>query len=293
MKIPHNLWLAAIGISSTLISSCSLNRIAANTTAGVMVNASKTFNEESDLDWAEAAMPGNLKMIEGLLVSSPENTDLLGMLAQGYCSYGFAFLEDSEEPNKVERAKRFYQRGYHYGLRALPKSIQSTSASTLDSFENSLKDISKSDVPNLFWSAYCLGNWVNLNKANVAGIAELSRSELMMRKVLELDESFYYGGAHLFYGVYYGGRPKILGGNTKRAKEHFDKASAFSSGKLLVTKLFTAQYFAVPTQDEELFGSLLKEILAAPDDIMPGEALATQLSKRKAAKLLKNQKDLF
>ncbi len=46
----------------------------------------------------------------------------------------------------------------------------------------------------------------------------------MMKRVLELDETFYYGGAHLFMGIWFASRPKGFGGDLKKAQQHFLKA---------------------------------------------------------------------
>lgn len=275
------------------LNGCSLNKFTANTTAGLLGEGSTVFNEEVDLGLARDSMPANLKMMEALLKASPDNDTMLTMLAQGYCSYAFAFLEDSDNPNDLERAKALYQRGFTYGMRALPKKVRETSKTSLADFEKAVSDVDKDQVPQLFWTAYCLGNWVNLKKADIAAVAELPRVEIMMRRVLDQDETFYNGGVHLFYGVYYGSRPKMLGGNPQKAKEHFQKALRMSDGKFLMPKLFMAQFYAIPTQDEALFKSSLEEVLKAPADLMPSERLANQVAKRRAEKLLAAQKDYF
>src|SRR3989338_11297879 len=117
--------------------------------------------------------------------------------------------------------------------------------------------------------------------------------ELLMARVLELNAAFYYGGPELFHGVYYGGRPAMLGGNTKKAKEHFEKSLKVTGRKFLISQVLYAQYFAVQTQDKKLYVKLLQEVLAAKEDIFPEQNLITQLAKKKAHRLLENQRRLF
>ncbi|MGK5088557.1 TRAP transporter TatT component family protein [Bdellovibrionota bacterium FG-2] len=276
-----------------LLNSCSINRMAVNRAADMFSEASVSFNEEADWAFARDAMPANLKMMEGMLKVSPDNKTFQSMLAQGYCSYAFGFLEDSGSPADIERAKGLYMRGYSFGMAALPEKVRTFAQGNLEEFQKAVSSLEGDDVARLFWAAYCLGGWVNLNKADIGAVADLSRAEVMMHRVLDANENFYYGGAHLFYGVYYGARPKMLGGDPKKAKDHFDRASRISQGKLLMSKLYLAQFYAVPTQDEELFEKTLKEVLDAPVDLLPAERLANQIAKRRATKLLASKKDLF
>lgn len=273
------------------LSGCSINRMAAKTTIGVMAPASEAFYEEEDLELAREGLPANLKMMEGLLKAAPDDERLLVLLAQGFCSYSFAFLEESTKPGDVERANKMYLRGYHYGLKALPASLNQYATGDLELFEKAVNQVN--DVAPLFWTAYCFGNWVNLNKSDVKAVAELSRVELMMRKVLQLDPQFYNASAHTFYGVYYGSRPKMLGGNPEKAKEHFDQAIQFTQGKFLMPKLFKAQFYAVPIQDEALFEKLLKEVIEASDSIFPEQKMANLVAKKRALALMKEKKNLF
>lgn len=85
-------------------SGCSINKIAADRTAAILNEGAAAFYEEDDLKLAEEAMPASLKTMEALLKASPDNDALLTMLAQGYCSYAFGFLEDSGRKGDLDRA---------------------------------------------------------------------------------------------------------------------------------------------------------------------------------------------
>ena len=286
--------LACAVFALTLVAGCSIKRMAADTTAELLVDASKTFKEEPDIQIAAAALPANLKLMEGLLKVTPKNRAISTMLSEGWCSYGFGFVEDSGVKGDLERASTLYQRGYEYGARALPEEVESAlKKGDLEEIEQALAKLETPDVAPLFWTAYCLGNWMNLNTDKVSGVGELSKVELMMRRVTALDESYFHGGADLFYAVYYGKRPKLLGGNPEKAKEYLLKADAFSQGRFLPVKLFRAEVYAVAIQDQKLFEDTLKEILAAPADLMPEERLANELTKRRASKLLERKDELF
>ena len=42
----------------------------------------------------------------------------------------------------------------------------------------------------------------------------------MADRVIELDENFYYAGAHLFKAIVYATLPPMLGGNVEKSKNH-------------------------------------------------------------------------
>ncbi len=293
MKFFTGQWQIAI-LCILSISGCSLNRLAADKAAGLMIEAGRTFNEESDLQLAQETIPPNLKLLEGLLKLTPDNASLLTTLAQGWCSYSYGFLEESATPGDRERASAFHLRGYEFALRALPEAVR-TSIRRGDQaeLEAAIATVGKEDIAPLFWSAYCLGNWVNLNLAEVAGVAELSRAELLMRRAAALDDTFFYGAPHIFYGFYYGARPKLFGGDPAKAKEHLLKSMAISENRFLPAKLFLAQVYAVAVQDEQLFDDTLKEIIAAPADLFPRERLANEIARKRAEQLLKRKAELF
>jgi len=111
--------------------------------------------------------------------------------------------------------------------------------------------------------------------------------------MLELDASYHFAGPHLFFGVFYGGRPKILGGNPDKSRQHFEMCLKLTERKYLITQLLYAKIYAVQIQDRELFKKLLSEVLAAPVDILPEQRLANAVAKMKAQTLLESADDLF
>src|SRR6266511_227152 len=76
-----------------LAAACNMTAFTANQTAPVLKAAAPAFNQESDLQLAREAAPGQLKTVEGFLLASPDNGTFIALLAQGYCEYAFGFLE--------------------------------------------------------------------------------------------------------------------------------------------------------------------------------------------------------
>ncbi len=283
--------LALLGVILSQ-SSCSISKIAVGVMDGILANGMDVMFEEDDLRLAEQAIAGNLKLLEALVRSDPSNTDLLLMTSQGYGGYALAFVEEVDP----ERASKFYLRGKDFALKILQrknKGIYAKFNAPLAEFERALQTAKKSDVPHLFWLGYNWGAYANLNRTSVEAIGDLPKVMALMNRVLTLDEGFYFGGAHLFLGSYYGSLPRMMGGNPDTAKKHFDRAMQLTDNKFLLTKVYYAQYYARTTLDEELFKSTLTDVLAAPIDILPEQKLLTMLSKRRAQTLLDQMEDLF
>ena len=132
-----------------------------------------------------------------------------------------------------------------------------------------------------------------MNRDSPEAIAQLPRPTALMQRVLELDETFYYGGAHMYFGVYYGGRSPMFGGDFDRAEDHFDRAREITEGKLLVADLLQAQYLSRQKFDENDFTNRLTKIIEAPDDLYPELGLLNTICKKKAGILLGMKESWF
>jgi hypothetical protein len=277
-------------IAAFLFEGC-IQTIALRSMGGILDNGLAAFNEESDLQLAHEALGSNLKLIEAMIKSDPENDQFLLFAAQGYNSYALAFCED----DSVERARVFYLRAKEYGLRVLLKNKKFKEALNQDitAFREAVKTFDKDDVPALFWTAFSWGSYVNITRTDVAGLADLSKVQALIEFVAEKDPSFYHGGAYLFLGVIEGSTPRTLGGNPDKAKEYFEKCLGLNGGKFLMTQLFYAKTYAVATQDQTLFESLLKQVEDASIEEAPDIRLANVIAKQKARRLLAQESDLF
>ncbi|MDH3831181.1 MAG: TRAP transporter TatT component family protein, partial [Gammaproteobacteria bacterium] len=151
----------------------------------------------------------------------------------------------------------------------------------------------KKAVPALFWTASCLGKWIDLSRDDLALVASLANVAILMERVLELDNEFYFGGAHLFFGVYYGGRSPMLGGDFTRAEAEFRRAAEINDNKLLIVNLLQAEFLDRQRLDQQAFHQRLTAILAAPDDLYPEMALINGIARQKAALLLDLEEEWF
>ncbi|MFP4597430.1 MAG: TRAP transporter TatT component family protein [Persicimonas sp.] len=303
------LGVALAGALVVTASGCSLQRLTVNQTADVLWDGRAAMESEPDPQFAREALPGSLKTLETFLESAPENERLLRLLARGYFAYAFAFLEGdlmraelsgatSGELEDIEsRTVTHYMKSHRYGLRLLGDDEFADAMRGLDTerVEKLLAEMDDDDVPGLFWSAYGLGSAANLSQDDSDMIAALPIVEATMRRVLELDETFYYSGTHLFFGVYYGSRPPMFGGDPKRAREHFERAMEQHGDKNLLIPALYARFYATAAgvQDRELFEQLLNGVLEADPERYPELRLNNEIARRRAQFWLDRADELF
>jgi tetratricopeptide (TPR) repeat protein len=256
-----------------------------------MDSSAETMNRETDLELAREAMPANLKLIEGMLIEDPGNSVMRLYAAEGFYGYAYGFIELEDS----ERASQFYRRCYGHALQALRDTgIQANPESSSPAeLEAAVGKAGGKSVPALFWAASCLGKWIDLNRDEPTGIIEISSAAIMMQRVLELDDAYYYGGAHMFFGVYYGGRAPMFGGDYELAEQHFRKAAAINQDKLLLVNLLQAEYLDRQRLDQAGFNKRLTGIVDAPDNLYPEMALINGIAKQRARYLLTLEDDWF
>lgn len=281
----------AVGLCVLALNACSMGQMVARSSLPILESGNVAMNREPDLELARAAIPANLKLIEGLIQELPGNADLRIQAAQGFYGYAYGFVEDEDS----RRASGLYRRGLQHALQALAIDGLEGDVAALspDELQRRLAKLDRGAVPALFWSASCWAKWIDMNRNEPARIAELGKTAALMQRVLELDENYYHGGAHLFFGVYYGSRPPMLGGNFALSTSHFEKARAISQGKLLIVDLLQAQYLARQELDRHRFHELLTHVVDAPPDIYPAMALVNAIAQRKAKQLLADEEKWF
>ncbi|HID40327.1 MAG TPA: hypothetical protein EYP36_12550 [Calditrichaeota bacterium] len=277
-------------IITIFVSSCSMQSIVIRQMEPIFQNSADALFAESDYELAKQALPANLKLIEGLLQSDPDNERLLLLAAQGYAGYAMGFLEDTEP----RRARAIYLRARNYALRALSnqKDINWLEA-PLVQIEENLQTIGGKALAALFWTGFSWAGYINLSLTDPQAIADLPRVQAVMKRVEDLDATYYHGAVYLFNGAIYGMKPKILGGDPQKAKFWFDKNLALTRGKFLLTYIYLARFYAANIMDEALFDEYLNKVLNFNQPDEKSLRLLNAIAREKAKRLQTMKDELF
>ena len=249
-----------------------------------------SLQKQTDLQLLQDGVPSLLLLLDGLIASDPDNERLLMTAAKAYGAYATVLYEEGQ----VERAVTVSSKAKEYGINLLKQlpGLQNINNNTLGDIDQSLGKISPGRVGSLFWGTYGWAIWIQYQEGAPAAMADLPIVEQIMLRVVELDESYYYGGAHIFLGAYYGSRPQMFGGNPEASRQHFERALALNDRLFLLTHVAYAETYARTMFDRELYLELLTEVIEQPlaDSDM---ASSNKVAKVKAEKLIVQIDDFF
>lgn len=281
-----------------------IEQSAMDTTSNVLFRARAATQQESDVQLAAQAIPASLKTVEGFHVANPENEKLIAMLAEGWCQYTTGFVQDEYEVAQLEgryedadvlkrRATNLFLRCMNYGLKMLPQKWSDGIYGDLAGVETLVARASKDDVPGMFWAGLGLASAINMNRDDIVMVSHLPKAKLMLERVVELDDDFANGLAHLGLGMMYSAQGAAIGGKPEVAMQHFERINAINGGKFLLAKVMMARTYAVINQKQDVFHDTLVEVLRTSPAIWPEQRLANELAHVKARRYLSQEKDWF
>lgn len=283
-------WAIVAGLL-VMPSACALNqRMTVAGAATLVQDVAAAASKQSDVRVVREGMPAYLLLMDGMVEGWPDNDRLLLAAAQAYSSFAAVVaLEDAQSYSDLllSRAKR-------YALRALEsRGLPDPAAAPFDRFEAAVARLSRDDLPYAFWASSCWAGWVSANRNSIAAIADLPRVEILMRRALALDETYYYGGPHLFMGVWYASRPPVAGGSLERAEQHFRRALELAGDRFLMTRVYYADVYCRKTLDRDGFTAALNAVLTTPVDTVPELTLLNTVAQRRARALLDHTDEYF
>ncbi len=251
-------------------------------------------------------------------MGNPSDKKFLGLLTKIYGNYAFGFAEvevmncstihpplpfrqkaGGQAGERVgvrgcsddwsSRAKRFYFKGMISGIKTLSSGGDNIAEMPLPKVEKYLKGYSKTAAADLFWTAFCWGSYINMNRDDIAVTADLPRVQALVDRVIEVDPNFMCGVAHAFKGALLVANPFLTGSKPEVAKPYFDKAASMCDGNFLMTKVMYAEWYQKAVGDKEGFKKTLDDVIAADASKLPPHRLANELAKERAALLLKSK----
>jgi len=258
-------------------------------TSGFAGNLSGAILDQNDPEIVRDGAPAYLLAIDGMIAGSPDDTELLLLGAQLYGAYASAFVEDET------RQRRLWDRALGYGRRALCReraSVCEAADRPYDEFLASVGETGARDVPSLYGFGAAWAGWVQAHADDWGAVAQIPKIEALMQRVVELNEPYEDGAAHVYLGVLLTQRPASLGGKPEQAREHFERAVELSEGQNLMAKVLYARHYARLVFDQPLHDRLLGEVVAADPEV-PGLTLANTLAQQQARVLLADAGDYF
>ena len=271
-----------------LVAGCG--RIVGHFTQPLFDDLTRSFMQQGDVVIAEQGTPAFLLILDGLIEHSPHSKGLLLAGAQAYSAYTAAFV-GSKEP---ERNKRLSEKAKDYALRALSmhnKRFAKVKNEPYSEFVTCLGSFKEKDVPYVFYTATSWAGWIQAHSDSMDAIADLPKVQSLVERVIELDESFYYGASHTIMGVLLTVRPPSLGGKPEEARKHFEKALDVGQGRLLTTYVMYAKNYAKLMYEEELFFELLNTVLSSPVDTVSELTLVNTLAQEQAGDLIADARE--
>lgn len=287
-------------------TSCSLKKMVLKKVANTLTasKAEKVFTGDNDPELVGQALPFALKMYESLLVDIPSYRRLRLRIGSLYVMYAHAFLDipsrmltsDDYVKKKFQqqRAKNLYLRGRDILLETLEKKYPGF-RDRLDgkNYREAVQKIKREDIDFLYWIGAGWMGAMALEPLDVdLGMTPL-RPAALMERALDLDENYGNGVIHDSFILYYGSMPDYMGGDEKKAREHFSRSVKISGNKSASPYIYLAITVARNNQDREEFKRLLETARDIDLKKDPENALIKTLNRRRATWLLKHMGKFF
>ena len=159
-------------------------------------------------------------------------------------------------------------------------------------FSNIIAEMDFKDVPVLYALGVAWTGWIQMHSDDWNAVAEISRVEAIMQRVIELDEFYQDGEAHLYLGAFATLLPPSMGGKPETGRQHFERALEISGNKNLMVKVAYARHYARLMFDRQLHDRLLKEVINAQYNV-PGYTLTNIMAQQQAQELLDTAEEYF
>ena len=287
----------------TALSGCSVRQMAVEALADAVAESGSAYATDDDIDFIGLATPFGLKTTEGLLERVPDHRGLLLSATRGFTQYAYAYVElPANEVEAVDvalayaeraRARRMYLRARDYGLRGLTVTHPAIARSIRREPRTALSTTTHEDVGLLYWTAASWASAISLGKNDPTLIADLPIVEALIRRALELDESYGQGAIHVFLISFEMSQSDVRDGALQRARGHFQRALELSAGLQASPYVAMAEAVSIPLQEKGEYRRLLGEALAVDVGTNPEWRLANLVMQRRARWLLANEDQFF
>jgi hypothetical protein len=247
------------------------------------------ISNQSDIEVVKTGIPSYVLLLDGMIAESPDSPELL--LAGAKLNSTYASLVSQETDRSVQlidKARRYSQQS----LCTIDGDWCGVGNQPFEQYKEFIDDVSDDEVEYLYTYGVTWASYISAHSGDMNAIANLPKVKVTMKKIIELDDTYDYGGAHLYLGVLETIVPPALGGKPGIAKSHFERVIEITKGRHLMAKVLYAERYARPLFNRELYDQLLNEVLAA-DPVEKGLTLSNVIAQEKAVQLQESADEFF
>tara|TARA_Y100000385_G_scaffold270170_1_gene308981 strand:- start:335 stop:1201 length:867 start_codon:yes stop_codon:yes gene_type:complete len=280
-------WRCLVVVGAIVVSGCAA--IVAQQTSGLADALGSAIRANKDLQTVKDGAPAYLLLMDAMVQQDPESAGLLLGAADLYSFYGGVFVDDPT------RAVLFANKAMGYAAEGscLQDALFCDWASLdREAYEARLTELEPDHLATLNTVASVWVGWMQASSDDWNAIAQLSRVQQMIERVVALDPNYEQGTAQLYLGVLHTLLPPLQGGKPELGRSHFEAAIAASGGRNLLAKTYFAKFYARMVFDQALHHELLTEVVEA-DFNDPQFNLMNELAKQEARILLADEAEYF
>ncbi len=254
-----------------------------------------------DVPIVKSLLEADLILVETLSRNSPDNMKLLAITSKlyGYYSFGFIVVDEYEDIDPKDRkdrrlrSRKLYWRGINYGMQALKTNKKFKKALEKNvPFKEALKYLSEKDLPAAYATALNMG-FILISNLDIQKVLALASDYKDLTKwLIETDDTFEYGTAHVLLGVYYAIMPAAGGGGPEKARAEFEK-SIMIEPDFFLTRFFYARYYPTLVLEEEVFDQELQYIFNTPPGKLNSARALNEIAIIKAKSIQSNREFYF
>ena len=220
----------------------------------------------------------------------PEDVETLGWLARGH--YLMTYGHHGKENDRDVMLKG-YKAAADYAMQGIRAASSEFVAclDTGDPVDDCVKHVPKEAHMSLYWYAVAISRYAATDSFPTL-LFYKNQVFSVMQRCLELDENFFFGAAHRYFGAFYAKAPDWAGGDLNKSKEHFDKAIEMAPN-YFGTRILMAELYATKAEDEDMFQELLQFVIDNDPNSLPAVAPENKLDQEVAKQLLEDMEDIF
>ncbi len=249
--------------------------------------------DDAEAAWARrgdrASLERAIALWEAEVAAGPTRAATWARLSRAYYLLADGHLRTLGPSNAQYLAA--FEKGTAAGERSL--AAQSSEFKTRvmhdEKVEDAIRVVGRDGIAAMYWYAVNLSKWSRA-KGIAALLGNKDRVRGVVGRVMELDETFFHGAPHRYFGAYWALLP--IGRDLDRSKQHFERSLQIAPS-YAGTKVLMAETYAVKKQDRALFLRLLDEVLAQPEDAIADLTPEIRIEKDKARELKAKVDELF